>query len=294
MSVQKRKLSYWGIEFISGDNHFFNAPLFCRFLSYVQGLSTDEKLFRDEKNNKAVALSSIRDETKQGLHLFKIVFKSCKYNHSPDYMSSTDGSERPTDKQLYEGDKELTHMCMRIDGNEAFTIFEERRNGVTMGGVIKYFNKLLHSFLAQEGETNNFYLWANIIPPDDFLTALEATDRVSVAELFVEKKVLGSNYLGLMDVDANSQDDLIMTLRSKPRQSLPKRALRQTFLSLTTEGSKVSRIRLYGKDINKMSVMIDSLKGKRVEEVTVDLTPNGVVDSYSIFAKIEEVMGVTE
>lgn len=294
MSVQKRKLSYWGIEFASGDNHFFDAPQFCRFFSYVQGLPDDEKLFRDEKNNKAVALSSIRDETKQGLRLFKIVFKSCKYNHSPDYMSSTDGSERPTDKQLFEGDKELTHMCMRIDGNEAFTIFEERRNGVTMGGVIKYFNKLLHAFLTQDGITDNFYLWASIIPPDDFLTALEAADRVSVAELFVEKTVLGSNYLGLMNVDANSQDDLIMTLRSKPRQSLPKRALKQTFLSLTTEGSKVRRIRLYGKDINKMSVMIDSLKGKRVEEITVDLTPNGVVDSYSIFAKIEEVMGVTE
>lgn len=294
MSVQKRKLSYWGIDFVSGDNHFFDAPLFCRFLSYMQGLPADEKLFRDEKNNKAVALSSIRDETKQGLHLFKIVFKSCKYNHSPDYMSSTDGSERPTDKQLYEGDKELTHMCMRIDGNEAFTIFEDRRNGVTMGGVVKYFNKLLHTFLAQEGITDNFYLWASIIPPEDFLTALEAADRVSVAELFVEKKVLGSNYLGLMDVDANSQDDLVMTLKSKPRQSLPKRAIKQTFLSLTTEGSRVSRIRLYGKDINKMSVMIDSLKGKRVEEVTVDLTPNGIVDSYSIFAKIEEVMGVTE
>lgn len=294
MSVQKRKLSYWGIEFASGDNHFFDAPLFCRFLSYVQSLPDENKLFRDEKNNKAVALSSVRDETKQGLHLYKIIFKSCKYNHSPDYMSSTDGSERPTDKQLHEGDKELTHMCMRIDGNEVFTIFEERRNGVTIGGVIKYFNKLLHTFLAQEGIPDDFYLWASIIPPEDFLTALESADRVSIAELFVEKKVLGSGYLGLMDVDANSQDDLVMTLKSKPRQSLPKRALKQTFLSLTTEGSQVSRIRLYGKDINKMSVMIDSLKGKRVEEVTVDLTPNGVVDSYSIFAKIEEVMGVTE
>lgn len=294
MSVQKRKLSYWGIEFASGDNHFFDAPLFCLFLSYVQGLPDENKLFRDEKNNKAVALSNVRDETKQCLHLYKIIFKSCKYNHSPDYMSSTDGSERPTDKQLHEGDKELTHMCMRIDGNEAFTIFEERRNGVTIGGVIKYFNKLLHTFLAQEGIPGNFYLWASIIPPEDFLTALESADRVSIAELFVEKKVLGSGYLGLMDVDANSQDDLVMTLKSKPRQSLPKRALKQTFLSLTTEGSQVSRIRLYGKDINKMSVIIDSLKGKRVEEVTVNLTPNGVVDSYSIFAKIEEVMGVTE
>lgn len=108
----------------------------------MQSLPDENKLFRDEKNNKAVALSSVRDETKQGLHLYKIIFKSCKYNHSPDYMSSTDGSERPTDKQLHEGDKELTHMCMRIDGNEVFTIFEERRNGVTIGGVIKYFSEI--------------------------------------------------------------------------------------------------------------------------------------------------------
>lgn len=294
MSVQKRKLSYWGIEFASGDTHYFDPQLFCRFLEYVNSLAEGDKLFRDEKNNKAVALSSIRDETKQGLHLYKIIFKSCKYNHSPDYMSSTDGSERPTDKRLDEGDKELTHMCMRIDGNEAYTIFEERRNGVTMGSVIKYFNKLLHTFLSQEGIEDNFYLWASIIPPDDFLTALDTADRISVAQLFVEKRVLGSGYLNLMDVDANSQNDLLMTLKSKPRQSLPKRALKQAFLSIATEGTEINRIRLYGKDINKMNITIDSLGGKRIEEVTVDLTPNGIVDSYSIFAKIEEVLGVTE
>lgn len=294
MSVQKRKLSYWGIEFASGDTHYFDPQLFCRFLEYVNSLAEGDKLFRDEKNNKAVALSSIRDETKQGLHLYKIIFKSCKYNHSPDYMSSTDGSERPTDKRLDEGDKELTHMCMRIDGNEAYAIFEERRNGVTMGGVIKYFNKLLHTFLSQEGIEDNFYLWASIIPPDDFLTALDTADRISVAQLFVEKRVLGSGYLNLMDVDANSQNDLLMTLKSKPRQSLPKRALKQAFLSIATEGTEINRIRLYGKDINKMNITIDSLGGKRIEEVTVDLTPNGIVDSYSIFAKIEEVLGVTE
>ena len=294
MSVQRRKLSYWSIEFASGDEHHFDSQLFCRFLNYVDNLSEEDKLFRDEKNNKAVALSSIRDERKQGLRLFKIIFKSCKYNHSPDYMSSTDGSERPTDKRLDEGDKELTHMCMRIDGSEAYTVFEECRNGVTMGGVIKYFNKLLHGFLVQEDIEETFYLWASIIPPDDFMTALRAAERISVAQLFVEKRVLGSGYLNLMDVDANSQDDLLITLKSKPRQSLPKRALRKTFQAIATEGTEISRIRLYGKDINKMNITIDSLGGKRIEEVTVDLTPNGVVDSYSIFAKIEEVLGVTE
>ena len=294
MSVQKRKLSYWGIDFTSGDTHFFDARLFCGFLDYVNNLPDADKLFRDEKNNKAVALSSIRDEIKQGLHLYKITFKSCKFNHSPDYMSSTDGSERPTDKQLHEGDKELTHMCMRIDGNESYTIFEDRKNGVSMGGVIKYLNKHLHAFLENQGHAERFYLWASIIPPADFLTALDSANRISVAQLFVEKRVLGSGFLNLMDIDANSQDDLLMTLKAKPRQSLPKLAIRQAFLSLTTEGAEVNRIRLYGKDINKMNVVIDSLGGKRIEEVTVDLTPNGVVDSYSIFSKIEEILGVTE
>lgn len=294
MSVQRRKLSYWSIDFLSGNNHFFDSDLFCRFLAYVETLSDAQKLFRDEKNNKAVSLSTIIDETKQGLRLIKVVFKSCKYNHSPDYMSSMDGSERPTDKQLFEGDKELTHMCMRIDGSEAYTIFEQRRNGVSMGGVINYFNKLFDIFLRNEHVDNTFYLWASVIPSEDFLTALDAVEKISVAELYVEKKVLGSNYLGLMDIDANMQDDLVVTLKSKPRQSLVKRSLRQTYLSMTAEEIEISRIRLYGKDINKMSTIIDSLNGKRVEEVIVNLTPNGVVDTYSIFARIEEVLGVTE
>ena len=77
-----------------------------------------------EKLNKAISIDSIKEEKIPGLHLIKCVFKSCTFNHSPNYMSSIDGSERPTDKLLFEGDKELTHICFRIDGNEAYTVFE--------------------------------------------------------------------------------------------------------------------------------------------------------------------------
>lgn len=31
MSVQKRKLSHWSIEFTSGDEHHFDPPLFSVF-----------------------------------------------------------------------------------------------------------------------------------------------------------------------------------------------------------------------------------------------------------------------
>ena len=247
-----------------------------------------------KKTKKAVAVDRMLNETKSGLHLYKIVFKSCKYNHSPDYMSSRDGSERISDKRLDEGDKELTHMCMRIDGHEAYTIFEERRNGVTIGGVISYFNRHLKDFLHARGITDDFYLWAGVVLPDDFITALSNATRISAADIYVDKAVLGSGYLNLMELDASSQNDLVMTLKTVPRQSLPKRAMQGLFRRISTEGTVVNRIRLYGKDINGMNTMIDSLHQKKVDEVSVNLLQNGVVDTYSIFAKIEEILGVTE
>lgn len=71
----------------------------------------------------------------------------------------------------------------------------------------------------------NFYIWASIIPPDDFMTALGKTNRISSTELFVQKKVLGTGYLELMDDDINSQDDLVIMMKAKPRQSLAKRGI---------------------------------------------------------------------
>lgn len=294
MSLQKRKLSYYGIDFLSGDEHSFDSTLFCQFMAYLNGLPILSKLFNDTKAQKAISLASIRDETKDDIHLYKIVFKSCKYNHSPDYMSSTDGSERVSDKQLYEGDKELTHMCMRIDAHEAYTVFEDRRNGVSIGGVISYFNRHLKDFLHAHNLDDNFILWAGVVPSDDFLTALSNTTRVSVADIYVDKSVLGSEYLNLMEIDASAQEELVMVLKSKYKQSLTKRAIQSAYRKITTSGTVINRIRLYGKDQNGMNTVIDSLSQRKAEEVVVDLLPNGTVDTYSLFAKVEEVLGVTE
>lgn len=67
MSVQRRKLSYWSIEFASGDEHHFDSQLFCRFLNYVDNLSEEDKLFRDEKNNKVLYKKPLT--LYQGLHI---------------------------------------------------------------------------------------------------------------------------------------------------------------------------------------------------------------------------------
>lgn len=293
MSIQKRRITYWSIDFINNEEHSFDQALFCRFMKYVAGLDETTRLEKNAKTNKAISLESVNDETKQGVHLLKVVFKSCKFNHSPAYMSSLDGTERPSAKHLDEGEKELTHICMKIDTNEAYTVMEERRNGIAMSTMIHYLNRFINPFLALEGQDDKRLLWASIVPSDDFLTALGSTERISSVELFVENKILGSGYLDLMRIDANSQEDIVMTIKSKPRQSIRQEIVRQAYLRLMTEGYVASRIRIRGKDINKMSVTIDSLNGKKVDEITVNLLENGVVDTYSIFSKLEEILGVS-
>ncbi|MFE9079836.1 hypothetical protein [Bacillus mobilis] len=83
-------------------------------------------------------------------YVIEIIFKSCKYNHSPDYMSRVDGTVRPSNKQLDEGEKELTHLCMKVSTLETEVILEERRSGVTINEIAKYINRCIRLYNGQK------------------------------------------------------------------------------------------------------------------------------------------------
>lgn len=292
MSQQKRKLGYWSLEFAHGNDEFFDADLFVGFMDYLAEMDTQTLLQRDSQNNKALAIDKMWAVRLQSRPAYEVRFKSCKYNHSPDYMSSTDGSERPTDKQLYEGDKEVTHFCIRVDPLEAMCVIEERRNGVSFGTAIRYLNSLLRNYLVKENRDESITLFGSIVPPQNFLEALDAAEKITVAEMFVDKEVMGTEFLGFMEVDAATREEVIMTVKSKPKQSLAKRFARTAYVGLSTAGTKVRRIRLRGRDYNNMNIVIDSLNAKKKDEVYVELLPNGIVNSSSIFQKMEEALEV--
>ena len=41
-------------------------------------------------------------------------------------------------------------------------------------------------------------------------------------------------------------------------------------------------------------MILDSMNAKKKQEIVVELKENGTVDSYSIFSKMEDILGVTE
>lgn len=297
MSVQNRKIGYFTIDFEDGDERFFDKNIFKRLLTYINGLSGADRIITDKKTSKAVDIQKIDIYKKGSMDLAKVVFKSCKFNHSPNYMSSVDGTERKTDKKLTEGEKEITHMIMRIDDNEAYTICEQRRAGVNISSVIKFLNMNLNKMKVEKDEDVEDFegkIAFGYIPAEEFLELIDSSDRIVSAELYTERKLLGTEYLDILELDDNSREDIVVTVKAKPRQSLAKRALKDSFNKFTSAGSKVQRIRLYAKDENNYNVIIDTSSAKKMEEITVELKEDGTVDTYSIFSKMEDLLGVTE
>ncbi len=294
MSSRNRKISYYSVEFTDGDEKFFDVDTFNDFFDYIVSLPEADRILNDERNAKAQELYSIEKTTKQGKNLLKVIFKSCKYNHSPDLMSSIDGTERASDKKPFEGEKELTHMCMEITATEAFTIFEDRKNGVTLRQVIAYLNKWLQKYIQDKEIESNFYFMYGIVPSEDFLESLNKVKRITLAELFAERDLLGSDGLNLMDLDDNSQDEIVMQVKTKRKHSLSVQSIQQVFNRMIASESRLNRVRIYAKDEQNMNVVLDSMNAKKKQEITVELKENGTVDSYSIFSKMEDILGVTE
>lgn len=290
MSSQNRNITFYAINFLIDDKYVFSKKSMIQYLTFLSDTPLSEKLIKNDQTNKAIVLSDVILMEEQSLA--RLIFKSCKFNHSPDYMSSVDGSARPTSKRLDEGEEEKTHLSLRFEDNEAFCVFEERRTGVTIETVIDYFNHFIGEFGRKTGSANSYKFVYSTVPTDDFLTSLNNAQRVSIAELSFQKSILGSDCLNLATEDecTEMRDELVLSIKSKPREGILKRLLNKMFNSISVEGERITRIRLYAKDCNNISTIIDSKYCKKTTTIRVELAPNGTVESMSIFEKMEELL----
>lgn len=302
MSKAKRKIGFYSIKFKENptnkeDTALFDKTLFCDFIDFINTEITDvDKLIKNTDTNKATMLETCEIYIKENLEFVKMIFKTCKYNHSPDYMSSDDGSERESPKDLKEGEKEITHLLGKFNDDEIEIILEERRSGISISGIIKYLNNFIAKYCKEKNIEKKFKFEHGIIPMDNFEDSLNNLSRVCEADIFVHKKLLGAEGLKIMNrTDICMKDAIKVSCTVKRGESLKKRTIKNLYNSMLSEGSEISRVRIYGKDENNINILLDSDVIKKVEHIDTVLNEHkGIVDSYSFFSKVEEIFGVSE
>lgn len=285
MSITRRKIGFYSISFTKEKKlmNLFDEKLFQRVINYIlNDKSNNERLINDDKSNKAITLDKTEFFKKDNHTYFKMVFNSCKYNHSPDYMSSIDGSVRVSQKQLIEGDKESTHILGKLLENELILILEERRSGISIKSLIGYLNQ----FLVEMSEDEKLLTYSTIVA-EKLIETLDKLDRISIANITLDKKYIGSDYLMLEGLeDEQLSNDIVVTCKSKRAKSLNKSKIRKFLQKFLGQETKVTRVRIQGVEENKNPVIIDTEFFKKQEfiEVTLD-EKKGIVDSTAFFDK---------
>ncbi|MFE5321656.1 hypothetical protein ACFQ88_23410 [Paenibacillus sp. NPDC056579] len=297
MSTQDRKIGFYGLQFEKYNDRelFFDRVLFKDFIENVLLRPTNEQMINIHRHNKAITIDKYAITEYYADFLIRIVYKSCKYNHNPDYMSSLDGTERESDKKPFEGEKEKTHLCIRISTYEAELILEERRSGVSINEIVNYLNKMLRKYLINKNLPKNFKIKYGIVPSKNFLEILKTMKDVKIAELHTNKFMIGSEAMNLLEhEDKSMKDDIVITMKAFAKESLLKRNISKLYSSLTTTQSKISRIRLYGHDQEGKFIRLDTDNSRKMQYIEVSLDANGTVNTDSIFEKMYALLGINE
>lgn len=296
MSTDERKLSYYNLDVESTDDegnsvNEFSEDKLKNFCEFVKTLSAEDRLINIHMSNKTVVLSQLSIYSKQGMSFVKGLVLAGKYNHSPGYMSKNNGKVRDSDKTMDEAFAEKTHFLGLLHTNWIEVLFESRQSGASIGMVVQCLNHIWNKFpLHGKGKFNY-----SPVPVDNLEEAVRRMTRIHIGTVHVDKDYFGEddeNFGGIEQSDA-IQDELIISLKSKRNRTISQNTCINLLRKVASKSAKVNRVRLEGKN-PEGNTIIDTYLTKKINNVNVKLDNKGLVDDYSIFARMEEVFGIDE
>jgi hypothetical protein len=283
MVVKKKKIGYYQITFKNVQGRYFDSKRFINFIETLQRMPLTDRQKNYIDRDKAVNLDIIELRNNGIYHL---VFKSCKYNYSPNYMSSRDGSERESDKRMDEGDKVLTHACMKIEKDGAYIALEQSKFGVQYSLLNDYFQHYLEKI------DSRIKIEIAILADKDIQEIINGARRIVSIDVESDfKNIVNDEYQELLSQEDALKTEVNFSIRAERGQSLSK-PLARIMIDRRNEfiGGGTKRIRIYIKDEKNMDVLIDTWLDNIKDSVSVMINRDGTVDSDYILFMIEKLL----
>jgi hypothetical protein len=282
--IQKMYLENDGDEVITKPLYLIDE-----LISYIITFKKKERFF-DLKDNKFCFIESATvSEEKENKKLIQGYFISARNQFRPNLINKKTGQVRKNPKELSEGDIEKTHFIISIDKNneEVYLFLEHNYHGVNQNSIINYFTKFLKQDFKEKKRTKNFSIQYLIIARTDFLVELEKVKRTVLAEIYFDKKLLGSNALNFSNRTISLKKDLKLVASASPKESITEVAI-DCYNNLNSKNSDISKVRIYAKDINGNDLILDTSFMGLIEFVEVELNQEtGEVNTTQLLSSLK-------
>lgn len=262
----------WGknIEEDEKSNPFWEIKDVCNFIKKKAKKDT----IRDLTGNRFCFLEKFYIETSDdgSREVIYGFIKSARNQFRPNLIDKKTGKERPNPKTLSEGDIEKTHFGIVLDTNlnEVFFIHEFNYYGVTFRNMLEYFKYFSKEYARKTDLPLNFTLKHYVIPKKDFLAVLKSMKRVKVADVYINKKILGSDALNLSNRFVNVKEQVKLSIGSKMRETIRSTAVDVFNLFNSNDDNSISKVRIEGQDANGNDLIIDTDFMSKLDFITVD------------------------
>ena len=278
-TLKKRSISYCKFDIIQKGRCTKNIDALRQVVNMMGNLSVKERTQDFNQSEKSVTLASVRIMDQECLGL---IFKSGKYGHVASLINRFDGSERETDKTMDEGEKELTHVCMKFTHDSAIFALEGNRDGIGAQLIMKYFQQYLNSI------DSSLKLQLSYLSTTGMSDILEKASRIISVEVDCTYKDSNEDIFREIYGD-DVRDTYTVMLRPERRRSLPINKIKSLY-EKTKKGDKFRRIRISMRTNEGDDVVLDSLMDRVRDKVDVMVDSHGIVLSESILSSLRKYL----
>lgn len=269
---KKRTISYCQFNMAKKGLPIKDTDEFRRVLDYIEKADTSGRNYDFVNSEKSAGIESI--ERRKDGHIW-VIFKTGRYNHTAPLINREDGSEREHDKTMDEGEKELTHMCLRIYPEFVVCSLESNRYGIGASLITSYFNHFLEEIGSDQHITLSYLSMKGI---SDILNKAK---RISSVELECSyQKSDDELFRGVFG--GGIKENFTVILSPERAKSFEKSKIFRIYNSVEPHG-KVSRMKISIKSDEGNDMILDTLMDKVRDEEICNVNQNGVIISSELF-----------
>jgi hypothetical protein len=279
MKKIERKIEFYHlIKFDTESNEEFTK---CEEIVTISDEVLKEKVLKriyDISSNKFCYLDSY---AKKGNN-YDFIFVTGNNQTRADLVHRRTGQVRSNPKELAEGEQEKTHVVMRFNGDVTQLIVEKNRNGLNKFTFSDYFNFMNRRYFKD----SDIRFKLNPQVNKGFLEEMMELKRVKVAEVYIDKRVLGNDFLNLSNRITPVKNELVLKITSDTKEDI-KSVATDLYNKVSSGKSTVHRLRLHGFDDFKNEKILDTLNAFKKYSLTFDVNENnGQINSQNAFIKL--------
>lgn len=283
--TKKRHVVFYSLSENHGQEVYLVPNTIGNLIEYIKNHTKINRRYSINSDKFCLLESGTFNESQ---NCYELLIKSARHSFSPPLINRNTTNERPNPKGLDEGEIEKVHAILRITEDEVILCMEKSRDGASILNLMDYFNYFNRKKLKEDGNAEDFHYMADIIAKNNFMEILRNMRRVSIAEVYYDKSILGSEYLDLSQRSIGVKNSVVVSIKPSWGESLKELAA-DAFnkFNRARASNPIQKVRVQGTNDLGGEVVLntDFIEKRETIDVDFDLT-TGETNTRDTFRKL--------